>query len=78
MRKNVLFVSSILLVIGLAVILHGTLILQEVSGHKPVSENQAIRERAYTEFAIGIVLVGIGLLAGYIYGRPPVSERTEK
>ena len=75
MRKNVLFVSLILLVIGLAVILHGTLILQEVSGDKSVSQNQAIRERAYREFAIGIVPVAIGLLAWFFYGRLPESKR---
>jgi len=70
-----LFVGSILLVVGLAVILHGFLILQEVDeGGKHWTWNQAIRERAYTEFAIGIIPAVVGLLVWYFYGRSPGSK----
>ena len=73
MRRNVLFVGSILLVIGLVVILHGFLVLQEVKGYNTVSENQAIRSQAYTEFAIGIILAFVGPLSWYVYGKNNIS-----
>jgi len=62
--------ACILLVVGLAVILHGFLILQEVDeGAKHWTVNQAIREQAYTEFAIGVIPTVIGLLIWFVYGR---------
>ena len=74
MRRNVLFVGGILLVIGFAVILHRFLILQEVSGHNPVSVNRTIREQAYSEFAMGIILACVGPLLWFVYGRSPKSK----
>lgn len=75
-KRNAVFVGSILLVVGLAVILHGYLVLQEVSGWNPMSVNRAIREQAYTEFAIGIILAVVGLLVCFVYGRSPESKHT--
>jgi len=68
-KQAVRLVSAVLVIVGMAALFLGVMTFQNQHPYLPIRENTEIRNQAYLQMAVGIVFIGIGIVALLIFGR---------